>query len=113
MFQAYPQFPGRADGNLSKEIERASSDPGAFDVFKSVFYLPTPTPLSTLLQEYLGPRMVFQGVNDPLNDAKGRARKMQEMCNAQVTLVEAGHCPHDEVPEAFNECVDKFASSLL
>jgi len=111
--KAYPQFPERADAGLAKEIERASSDPGAFDVFKSVFYLPPPTPLSNLLKEYEGPVQVFQGANDPLNDAPARAKQMKELCGVEVQLVEAGHCPHDEVPEAFNDCLEAFYSSLL
>ena len=52
--KAYTNVPARADSKLVREIERASSDPGAFDVFKSVFYLPAPTPLSSLIKEYPG-----------------------------------------------------------
>jgi len=114
--KAYPQFPDRADEQLAREIERASTDPGAFDVFKSVFYLPPPVPLSTLLQEYGGPKMVFQGVNDPLNDARGRAEQMRRLVGEEelrVELVEAGHCPHDEVPELFNAAVDAFFESSI
>ena len=111
--KAYTQYPDRADEDLVREIERASADPGAFDVFKSVFYLPKPVPLNSLLHEYSGPTLVFQGVNDPLNDARARAQQMKEMYSPlQLRLVEAGHCPHDEVPELFNSALDSFFMDL-
>jgi pimeloyl-ACP methyl ester carboxylesterase len=111
--KAYTQYPERADEDLVREIERASADPGAFDVFKSVFYLPKPVPLNNLLHEYSGPTLVFQGVNDPLNDARARAQQMKEMyAPLKLKLVEAGHCPHDEVPELFNEAFDSFFAEL-
>ncbi len=83
-------------------------------MFKSVFYLPAPTPLSTLLREYGGPKMVFQGVQDPLNDAAGRADQMKRLVGAQLRmeLVDAGHCPHDEVPDRFNAAVDAFVAAI-
>ena len=107
--KAYTQFPERADEDLAREIERASSDPGAFDVFKSVFYLPSPVPLNDLLHQYNGPTLVFQGANDPLNDARARAKQMRDLYpNLEVELVEAGHCPHDEIPDKFNQSLDSF-----
>ena len=112
--KAYPIRSTRADEKLSKEIERASADPGAFDVFKSVFYLGVPTPLSSLLEEIKCPTMVFQGTLDPLNDARGRAKQIKDLFpDVELELVEAGHCPHDEVPDAFNNAVDKFYASMM
>eukprot|EP00216_Chloropicon_sp_CCMP2111_P002168 CAMPEP_0198240136 /NCGR_PEP_ID=MMETSP1446-20131203/5336_1 /TAXON_ID=1461542 ORGANISM="Unidentified sp, Strain CCMP2111" /NCGR_SAMPLE_ID=MMETSP1446 /ASSEMBLY_ACC=CAM_ASM_001112 /LENGTH=655 /DNA_ID=CAMNT_0043922827 /DNA_START=343 /DNA_END=2310 /DNA_ORIENTATION=+ len=111
--KVYPTTPENADKLLAYEIERASGDPGAFDVFKSVFYLPTPKPLNLLLDTYNGPVMVFQGKKDPLNDAATRAKNIAEAySDTKVVLVDAGHCPHDEVPEQFNAEIDKFVSAL-
>lgn len=54
------------------------------------------------------PVWVFQGVNDPLNDAAGRAKQM-EQAGAKVELVEGGHTPHDELPGLFNDFVASVA----
>lgn len=42
-----------------------------------------------------------QGALDPLNDARGRAKDLVQLCpdHATCVLLDAGHCPHDEVPE--------------
>lgn len=97
----YPTDPSRADAWLEEEIFRAACDAGAIDVFKAVFYLPPPRALNYLVAEaYKGPALVLQGALDPLNDAKGRAAQMRALCgNLDVSLLDAGHCPHDEVPD--------------
>ncbi len=57
----YPIRPDRADAWLSGEIARAATDPGALGVFRSVFYLPRPRPLSYLVgQVFGGPTLVLQ-----------------------------------------------------
>ncbi len=77
----YPVRPDRADAWLAGEIARAASDPGALGVFRSVFYLPRPRPLSYLVgQVFGGPTLVLQGAKDPLNDAVGRATLLEELC---------------------------------
>lgn len=100
----YPVNPSRADEWLGKEIKRASEDPGALGVFRSVFFLPRPRALNYLVSELFGgPTLVLQGAKDPLNDACGRAQTIDRLCeNAEIQLLNAGHCCHDEVPEAFN-----------
>ena len=109
--RVYPVVPDRADTWLGQEIGRASADPGALGVFRSVFYLPKPRALNYLVSEaFRGPVLVLQGAKDPLNDAVGRAKEIERLCrNAQVVMLDAGHCPHDEKPEEFNE---KFAAFL-
>lgn len=101
----YPVYPSRADEWLGKEIARAAEDPGAIGVFRSVFFLPAPRALNYLVSElFRGPTLVLQGAKDPLNDARGRAREIGRLCkNAEITLLDAGHCCHDEVPDRFND----------
>ncbi|GLC43944.1 hypothetical protein PLESTB_000212500 [Pleodorina starrii] len=103
----YPTNPAKADEWLAQEILRAAGDSGAIDVFKSVWYLPPPRALNWLVAEaWRGPTLVLQGALDPLNDARSRARQLGELCpNVQVQLLQAGHCPHDEVPEQVNEAL--------
>lgn len=79
-------------------------------VLRSGFYLAPPRPLPYLLNElYKGSVLVLQGVLDPLNDAQGRADLLEErLNNARKVCIEAGHCPHDEVPELVNAAIDEF-----
>ena len=113
--RVYPVVPSRADSWLGKEISRASADPGALGVFRSVFYLPKPRALNYLVSEaFKGPVLVLQGGKDPLNDARGRAKEMERLCrNAKVVLLDAGHCPHDEVPEQFNVRLGEFLMEVV
>eukprot|EP00879_Flechtneria_rotunda_P024021 GHRR01025443.1.p2 GENE.GHRR01025443.1~~GHRR01025443.1.p2 ORF type:complete len:101 (+),score=36.52 GHRR01025443.1:214-516(+) len=61
-----------------------------------------------------GPTAVVQGVLDPLNDALGRARQLAEICpDLQVWELQAGHCPHDEVPEQVNAALLEFAEQVM
>jgi len=107
----YPTRPENADAWLGREIRRASQDPQALGVFRSVFYLPSPRPLDYLVNElYGGPVLVLQGALDPLNDAPSRARQITDACpTAQCVLLQAGHCPHDEVPDLVNAEIETFS----
>lgn len=111
----YPTRPENADAWLGREIRRASKDPQALGVFRSVFYLPSPRPLNYLINElYGGPVLVLQGALDPLNDAPSRARQITDACpSAQCILLQAGHCPHDEVPDLVNAEIEAFAHKSL
>lgn len=108
--RVYPVVPSRADEWLGREIARASSDPGALGVFRSVFYLPKPRALNYLVTDgFGGPTLVLQGAKDPLNDAPGRAKTLQRLCtNARIVMLDAGHCPHDETPPTVNTAIADF-----
>ena len=110
----YPTRPENADEWLSREIRRASNDPQALGVFRSVFYLPPPRPLNYLINNlFRGPVLVLQGALDPLNDAKKRADQILKACpTARLVLLQAGHCPHDEVPELVNKEIIEFTSQF-
>lgn len=84
-------------------------------MFGAVFYLPPPRALNYMVASlWRGPTLVLQGVLDPLNDAAGRAQQLKELCpNVQLQLLQAGHCPHDEVPEQVNEGLLVFAEQFV
>lgn len=111
----YPTDPARADAWLAGEIGRAAADPGALAVFQSVFYMPRPRALDALVaRDYGGPALILQGALDPLNDARRRAADLLAACpNAELVLLEAGHCPHDEVPERVTEELARFATACF
>jgi hypothetical protein len=79
-------------------------------VFASVFYLPKPRALNHLVADkWRGPTLVLQGVLDPLNDARARAQALAKTCpNVKLVLLQAGHCPHDEVPHLVNRALLQF-----
>ncbi|KAL3153511.1 hypothetical protein ABBQ38_011843 [Trebouxia sp. C0009 RCD-2024] len=111
----YPVAPGNADEWLGQEILRAAADPGALGVFRSVFYLPKPRPLNYLIQElYGGPTLVLQGAKDPLSNAVARAKELEAACrNVRVQMLNAGHCPHDEVPHLVNDGLLNFMQTTV
>jgi pimeloyl-ACP methyl ester carboxylesterase len=93
--RVYPTRPENVDEYLEDEIARASYDPGALGVFRSVFFLPKPFPLSYNIDVYGGNTYVLQGALDPLNDAPARARQIQKECTnplLKMELIQAGHC---------------------
>eukprot|EP00892_Ulva_mutabilis_P007297 jgi/Ulvmu1/493/UM001_0501.1 len=110
----YPTRPFNADDFLNDEIYRASCDPCSLQVLKSGFYLAPPRPLPYMLNTlYRGPVLVVQGVLDILNDARGRAAKLEAAIPAaRLVTLDAGHCPHDEVPELVNAAIADFAAEV-
>ncbi len=60
-------------------------------------------------------RARHQGVLDPLNDAAGRARELGEACGAlvEVSTLQAGHCPHDEVPDLVNRELQRWIEQTI
>lgn len=109
--RCYPKNPGAIEPWFVEEIKRAAADPGAIDVFESVFYLPKPRPINFLIDLFGGPVLVLQGRYDPLNDATGRAKSLQAACPGSVTieLVDAGHCPMDESADSVSLHIASFA----
>jgi len=101
----YPTAPDRADKWLAEEIYRSACDSGSVAVFASVFYLPPPRALNYMINElYEKPTVLLTGGLDPLNDARGRTSQLSTLSpNAMVTVLEAGHCPHDEQPDQVNQ----------
>ena len=54
-----------------------------------------------------------RGVQDPLSNAKDRAKQLKAACsNVEVELLDAGHCPHDEVPHLVNRSLLDFMQKV-
>jgi pimeloyl-ACP methyl ester carboxylesterase len=83
-------------------------------VLKSGFYLAPARPVPYMLNQlYKGPVLILQGVLDPLNNAAKRADLLEAaITNSEKICIEAGHCPHDEVPEQVNKAVLDFSVSV-
>ncbi len=103
--------PTNVDDYLIESIRRPSLDPGAFKVFQKVFQARglKGKPIDELFQDLQAPLLLLWGDNDPwLRNAKLKQDKFRlsaQKASLQVkeVFLNAGHCPHDEVPELVNK----------
>jgi len=129
----YPTNPDAVDNNLCNGILRDSLDPGAINVMVSGSKLPPPRTANELLGAdfgsskssesksskyeegmFNGPVLVAQGLLDPLNDAKGRAEMLGNLRSGIVVdPINAGHCPHDELPSSIAKSVSKWMVKIV
>ena len=102
------------DEALVEAIRRPSLDPGAFGVFRTVFDIPRGQPLDELFAQLTCPLLLLWGIRDPWINAVGRRAAFQRhapACTREVVL-EAGHCPHDEVPDQVNAALLDWIAGL-
>ncbi|WP_050757231.1 alpha/beta fold hydrolase [Cyanobium sp. PCC 7001] len=102
------------DDALVEAIRRPSLDPGAFGVFRTVFDIPRGQPLDELFAELGCPLLLLWGIRDPWINAPGRRAAFQRHAPAGTTevVLEAGHCPHDEVPAQVNAALLQWLAGL-
>lgn len=88
---------------LVEDIYRPSCDRGAAKVFASVFKSPKGDKVDQLLERMSAPLLLLWGEGDPWMDTKARSRQFHQYYS-QISehFLQAGHCPHDEVPEQVN-----------
>lgn len=98
---------------LVEDIYRPSCDRGAAKVFASVFKSPRGDKVDELLQRLQVPLLLLWGEGDPWMDTHARSRQFHQHYS-QITehFLNAGHCPHDEVPEQVNEKIKDWMLSL-
>jgi pimeloyl-ACP methyl ester carboxylesterase len=91
---------------LVEEIYRPSCDPGAVKVFASVFKSPQGEKVDELLAKMQTRLLMIWGEGDPWMNPKNRGEKFKKHY-PQLTeyYLNAGHCPHDEVPEQVNAII--------
>ncbi|KAH7291798.1 hypothetical protein KP509_29G036100 [Ceratopteris richardii] len=109
----YPVNPSKADKWLISEILRASHDPGAEYVMESFFCLKKPFPINWFLNRFQGKVFAIQGSRDPLSNGTERKQLFESYCpNVVFQSVNAGHCPHDEVPDEINKMILKWLQQI-
>jgi len=98
---------------LVEEIYQPSCDPGAPKVFASVFRTPQGERVDVLLGQLTCPLLMLWGEADPWIKARDRGAKFRE-CYPQLTeyYLQAGHCPHDEVPDQVNNLLRSWVNAL-
>lgn len=88
---------------LIDEISRPANDPGAVQVFASVFKAPRGETVSSLLAKMNCPLLLLWGEYDPwMNSRLRSAQFRQHYTHLKEHFLHAGHCPHDEVPDQVN-----------
>ncbi len=102
------------DDALVESILRPSRDPGAFGVFRTVFDIPRGEPLDALFSRLCAPLLLLWGLRDPWMNAEGRRASFARHAPPQTreVLLDAGHCPHDEVPERVNAALLEWLLTL-
>jgi len=102
------------DDALVEAIRLPSRDPGAFGVFRTVFDIPKGQPLDELFAQLTCPLLLLWGIRDPWINAAGRRGAFQRHAPANTTevVLEAGHCPHDEVPDQVNQALLDWLAAL-
>ncbi|CAN6205229.1 unnamed protein product [Urochloa humidicola] len=99
----YPTRTERVDKPLVDQIIRASYDPGAVTVLESIFNFNLAIPLNFLFDSFGGKILVIQGMKDPLTKSEAFVTILREHCSkVQIRELNAGHAPHDEVPDEVN-----------
>jgi pimeloyl-ACP methyl ester carboxylesterase len=88
---------------LVEEIHRPACDDGAMDVFTSVFSTPQGEKVDVLLKQLTCPLLLLWGEADPWINARERSDKFRQYYPELTEhFLQAGHCPHDEVPDRLN-----------
>lgn len=111
LLQVY-RNPQAVTDELVDLLYQPSCDPGAYQVFASVITAPPgPTP-SQLLPKVKHPLLVIWGADDPWTPISGAKLFQQASENGQpiqiAPIPNAGHCPHDELPEVVNDLILKW-----
>jgi pimeloyl-ACP methyl ester carboxylesterase len=101
------------DEALVESIRQPALDPGAFGVFRTVFDIPRGEPLDALLAQLMAPLLLIWGLHDPwINGERRRAAFLRHVPQGTTEhLLQAGHCPHDEVPEQVNAALLEWLAS--
>ncbi len=91
---------------LVEDIYRPSCDPGAAEVFASVFKTPQGEKVDILLSRLSCPLLLIWGEGDPWMNVRQRATKFRQYYpKLDEHYLQAGHCPHDEVPDQVNRLI--------
>jgi pimeloyl-ACP methyl ester carboxylesterase len=105
--------PSAVTEQLIEDIYRPSCDRGAADVFNAVFKTPQGEKVDVLLGKMTCPLLLLWGEKDPWIKARDKSVQFRQYY-PQLTehYLQAGHCPHDEVPEQVNSLITDWVLTL-
>ncbi len=98
---------------LVEDIYRPSCDPGAAQVFASVFKSPQGEMVDALLAKLQSPLLAIWGEGDPWMRVQERSIKFRQHY-PQLTehFLPTGHCPHDEDPSTVNHLIEDWLVTI-
>ena len=98
---------------LVEDIYRPSCDRGAADVFNAVFKTPQGEKVDVLLSNMRCPLLLLWGEKDPWMKAREKGVQFRQYY-PQLTehYLQAGHCPHDEIPETVNDLITDWIMTI-
>lgn len=114
--QVYPIATDQVDAKLVESIRFPSLDPNASEVFYRVIKKNGAGPVNVynddLLEKAECPILLCWGESDPwiVSATADKIQKLKPSCSR--VSIDAGHCPHDEQPEAVNDAIRDFMVSL-
>ncbi|KAG2711105.1 hypothetical protein I3760_04G061700 [Carya illinoinensis] len=109
----YPTKPERVNDWLLDKMLRASYDPGVPVVLESIFSFNISIPLNYLLEGFKETVLIIQGMKDPISDSKSKVAMLKEHCAGVIIReLDAGHCPHDELPQEVNSIICEWVASV-
>jgi len=98
---------------LIEDIYRPSCDEGAAQVFGSVFRNPQGEKIDLLLGKLRHPLLLLWGEADPWMRSSDRSAKFRQYYPSLTEhYLQAGHCPHDEVPTQVNQLIGDWVKNL-
>eukprot|EP00529_Nitzschia_sp_RCC80_P021847 CAMPEP_0113511974 /NCGR_PEP_ID=MMETSP0014_2-20120614/39072_1 /TAXON_ID=2857 /ORGANISM="Nitzschia sp." /LENGTH=384 /DNA_ID=CAMNT_0000408261 /DNA_START=438 /DNA_END=1592 /DNA_ORIENTATION=+ /assembly_acc=CAM_ASM_000159 len=115
--QVYPNNSINVDKDLVESIRFPSLDPNAAEVFYRVITKagngPQKVYIDDLLENLDSPLALVWGENDPWIRPEAADKIQKLMPSAKRVSIDAGHCPHDEAPDAVNDAIRAFAKENL
>lgn len=98
---------------LVEDIRRPACDPGAAQVFASVFKARQGETVDALLQKMTCPLLMLWGDADPWMNCRTKGAQFRQYYpTLSEHYLQAGHCPHDEVPDQVNGLLRDWALGL-
>ena len=98
---------------LIEDIYRPSCDQGAAKVFNAVFRTPQGEKIDILLSKMECPLLMLWGEGDPWINAKAKGNQFRQYYpQLREYYLNAGHCPHDEIPEQVNNLITDWVLSV-
>lgn len=82
-------------------------------VLESIFTFDPSIPLNYLLKGFEQKVLIIQGMKDPISDSKTKVSVVKRHFKEIVIKeLDAGHCPHDEVPEEVNSVIREWVVNI-
>ena len=99
---------------LVEDIHRPSRDPGAAKVFAAVFQAKKGESVDVLLEQLTCPLLLVWGEGDPWMNTRERGERFRRHYpSLSEHYLQAGHCPHDEVPQQVNAIVRQWIAERV